>query len=247
MYECVHAGVPFVLAGSLRDDGPLPGVITDMNEAQDAYAAQLRDAGVVSVPEFDAAFDCGREHAAGLGERLFAWISTQRFRRRSATGERGRRWAWSRMSVLFLGLLSNKLETAMKKPRQYTDEHAEAGVSAALPDIETWPNQYPGYEIEIVMPEFTSVCPKTGLPDHGTLRLVYTPHQALPGAEIAEDVYAGVSQSGHLPGERGESLFGGCGESRRPGAGDRPRRFRGARRDCDARDRHLSTQKEVVY
>jgi 7-cyano-7-deazaguanine reductase len=65
----------------------------------------------------------------------------------------------------------------MKKPRQYTDEHAEAGVSAPLPDIETWPNQYPGYEIEIVMPEFTSVCPKTGLPDHGTLRLVYTPHR----------------------------------------------------------------------
>jgi 7-cyano-7-deazaguanine reductase len=63
----------------------------------------------------------------------------------------------------------------MKKPRQYTDEHAEAGVDASLPDIETWPNQYAGYEIEIVMPEFTSVCPKTGLPDHGTLRLVYTP------------------------------------------------------------------------
>ena len=47
--------------------------------------------------------------------------------------------------------------------RQYTDEHAAAGVHAPLPEIETWPNQYPGYEIEIVMPEFTSVCPKTGL------------------------------------------------------------------------------------
>jgi 7-cyano-7-deazaguanine reductase len=63
----------------------------------------------------------------------------------------------------------------MKPTRQYTDEHAEAGVQAPLPDIETWPNQYRGYEIEIVMPEFTSVCPKTGLPDHGTLRLLYTP------------------------------------------------------------------------
>src|SRR5947209_10252899 len=63
----------------------------------------------------------------------------------------------------------------MSKNAQYTDEHAEAGVNADLPDIETWPNQYSGYEIEIVMPEFTSVCPKTGLPDHGTLRLVYTP------------------------------------------------------------------------
>ncbi len=59
----------------------------------------------------------------------------------------------------------------------YTDEHAGAGVHAELPAIETWPNQYPGYEIEIAMPEFTSVCPKTGLPDHGLLRLVYTPDQ----------------------------------------------------------------------
>ncbi len=60
--------------------------------------------------------------------------------------------------------------------RQYTDEHAAAGVRAALPEIETWPNQYStGYEIEIRMPEFTSVCPKTGLPDHGTLTLRYVP------------------------------------------------------------------------
>lgn len=63
----------------------------------------------------------------------------------------------------------------MKRNRQYTDEHAHSGVEASLPDIETWPNQYGQYEIEITMPEFTSVCPKTGLPDHGTLRLIYTP------------------------------------------------------------------------
>ena len=62
------------------------------------------------------------------------------------------------------------------KLKAYTDEHARSGVDAPLPEIETWPNQYgTGYEIEIVMPEFTSVCPKTGLPDHGTLRLIYTP------------------------------------------------------------------------
>jgi 7-cyano-7-deazaguanine reductase len=60
--------------------------------------------------------------------------------------------------------------------KAYTDEHAESGVAEPLPEIETWPNQYAtGYEIEIVMPEFTSVCPKTGLPDHGVLRLVYVP------------------------------------------------------------------------
>ena len=59
--------------------------------------------------------------------------------------------------------------------RAYTDEHARAGVRAALPEIETWPNQYAGYEIEIVMPEFTSVCPKTGLPDFGSIALRYVP------------------------------------------------------------------------
>ncbi|MBV9268226.1 MAG: NADPH-dependent 7-cyano-7-deazaguanine reductase QueF [Acidobacteriaceae bacterium] len=67
---------------------------------------------------------------------------------------------------------SNRL---LKNARQYTDEHASAGVDAALPEIETWPNQYGQYEIEIEMPEFTSVCPKTGLPDSGTIRLIYTP------------------------------------------------------------------------
>src|SRR5438067_3591474 len=47
LYECVKNNVPYVLAGSLRDDGPLPDTITDMNQAQSAYAAQLRNAGVV--------------------------------------------------------------------------------------------------------------------------------------------------------------------------------------------------------
>jgi 7-cyano-7-deazaguanine reductase len=61
--------------------------------------------------------------------------------------------------------------------RQYTDEHASAGISAPLPDIETWPNQYPGYEIQIVVREFTSVCPKTGLPDFGRLTVRYTPRR----------------------------------------------------------------------
>jgi 7-cyano-7-deazaguanine reductase len=60
--------------------------------------------------------------------------------------------------------------------RAYTDEHAQSGVHAALPEIETWPNQYPDpYEIEIDMPEFTSVCPKTGLPDFGKIVLRYVP------------------------------------------------------------------------
>jgi 7-cyano-7-deazaguanine reductase len=59
----------------------------------------------------------------------------------------------------------------------YTDEHARAGLDAQLPEIETFPNQFPGYEIEIVIPEFTSVCPKTGLPDFGRLTIRYVPNK----------------------------------------------------------------------
>jgi lysine-ketoglutarate reductase/saccharopine dehydrogenase-like protein (TIGR00300 family) len=47
MYECVKKGIPFVLAGSIRDDGPLPDVITDVVEAQDAMRHHLRDIGMV--------------------------------------------------------------------------------------------------------------------------------------------------------------------------------------------------------
>jgi 7-cyano-7-deazaguanine reductase len=46
--------------------------------------------------------------------------------------------------------------------------------------LETFENQYPGrdYTIEIVAPEFTSVCPKTGQPDFGTLTIRYVPDRA---------------------------------------------------------------------
>jgi lysine-ketoglutarate reductase/saccharopine dehydrogenase-like protein (TIGR00300 family) len=67
MYECVKAQVPFVLAGSIRDDGPLPEVITDMNQAQDAYAAQLREAGVVLCLS-------SMLHSIAVGNMLPAWV-----------------------------------------------------------------------------------------------------------------------------------------------------------------------------
>jgi 7-cyano-7-deazaguanine reductase len=57
----------------------------------------------------------------------------------------------------------------------YTETHAKAGLEHKFPAIETWPNQFPGYEIEIDVPEFTSVCPKTGLPDFGELTIRYMP------------------------------------------------------------------------
>jgi 7-cyano-7-deazaguanine reductase len=57
----------------------------------------------------------------------------------------------------------------------YVPELALAGADSPLPAIETWPNQHRGYEIKITCPEFTSVCPKTKLPDFGTLTLRYMP------------------------------------------------------------------------
>lgn len=67
MYECIRGGVPFVLAGSLRDDGPLPDTITDMNEAQDAYATQLEGAGVVLCLS-------SMLHSIAVGNMLPAWV-----------------------------------------------------------------------------------------------------------------------------------------------------------------------------
>ena len=66
----------------------------------------------------------------------------------------------------------------MPKRPAYTPEHAAAGLESSFPDIEIWPNQFPNYEIEIDIPEFTSVCPKTGLPDFGTLWIRYMPDKS---------------------------------------------------------------------
>ena len=59
--------------------------------------------------------------------------------------------------------------------RKYTSKHAASGTKASLPHIETWENQYRGYEITITIPEYTSICPRTGLPDFGTITLNYLP------------------------------------------------------------------------
>lgn len=57
----------------------------------------------------------------------------------------------------------------------YTEEHARSGINTPLPEIECWENQYPDYEITITIPEYTAVCPKTGLPDFGTITIRYMP------------------------------------------------------------------------
>ena len=58
---------------------------------------------------------------------------------------------------------------------EYTDKHARLGIDTPLPKIECFENQFKNYEITISIPEYTSVCPKSGLPDFGTLTIRYVP------------------------------------------------------------------------
>src|SRR5262249_20553507 len=67
MYECVRHDVPFVLAGSIRDDGPLPEVVTDMLEAQRRMREHVRGVGF-SLMVATAL------HAIATGNLLPAWV-----------------------------------------------------------------------------------------------------------------------------------------------------------------------------
>ena len=67
MYECVRHGVEFVLAGSIRDDGPLPETMMNLNEAQDRYAAALEGVKLVLVLSTML-------HGIGVGNMLPSWI-----------------------------------------------------------------------------------------------------------------------------------------------------------------------------
>ena len=60
---------------------------------------------------------------------------------------------------------------------EYTEDHARAGINAPLPKIECFRNQFRSYEITISIPEFTSVCPRSGFPDFGTITIRYVPNQ----------------------------------------------------------------------
>ncbi len=60
----------------------------------------------------------------------------------------------------------------------YTKTHARRGADTKLPAIQCWDNQYKrDYLIRISLPEFTSVCPKTGLPDFATITIEYIPNK----------------------------------------------------------------------
>ncbi len=237
MYECVIAKVPFVLAGSLRDDGPLPDTITDMNRAQDAYAEQLKGAGLVLCLG-------SMLHSIATGNMLPSWVKIVCVDINPAVATK----VSDRGTGQAVGVVTDvgQFRTSgghdfggsaahchrMKK--EYTDDHAASGVDAPLPEIETWPNQYrTGYEIEIEMPEFTSVCPKTGLPDHGVLTLRYSPDKKCLELK-SEDAYARVQKSGHLSGKYRESNAGRYRPGRPAFVGHSGGRLHASRRNFDS-------------
>jgi len=67
MYECIRHKVNYVLAGSIRDDGPIPDTIMDLKAAQDQYAAALVDVKLVIVLSTML-------HGIGVGNMLPAWV-----------------------------------------------------------------------------------------------------------------------------------------------------------------------------
>ena len=67
MYECVTHGVEFVLAGSIRDDGPLRDTVMNLTEAQDRYAAALADVRMVVMLS-------SMLHSIGVGNMLPSWV-----------------------------------------------------------------------------------------------------------------------------------------------------------------------------
>jgi len=67
MYECVTRGVEYVLAGSIRDDGPLPDTLMNLIEAQDRYATALRGVKLVLVLSTML-------HGIGVGNMLPSWV-----------------------------------------------------------------------------------------------------------------------------------------------------------------------------
>jgi lysine-ketoglutarate reductase/saccharopine dehydrogenase-like protein (TIGR00300 family) len=67
MYECVRRDTPYVLAGSIRDDGPLPETMMDLVAAQDRYAALLADTSLVIMLS-------SMLHGIGVGNMLPSWV-----------------------------------------------------------------------------------------------------------------------------------------------------------------------------
>ena len=94
------------------------------------------------------------------------------------------------------------------------------------PEIETFPNPNPSrdYEIEIACPEFTSVCPKTGLPDFGEIRIAYVPDERCLELKALKYYLVGFRHRGifyeHVTNEILDDLVAACRPRRMVVTGD---------------------------
>ena len=80
------------------------------------------------------------------------------------------------MGVFQQPVKATKINRVKTMP-EYTDQHARAGIDTPLPKLECFKNQFKNYEITISIPEYTSICPRSGLPDSGTITIRYIPDQ----------------------------------------------------------------------
>ncbi len=62
-----------------------------------------------------------------------------------------------------------------KLKKEYTNKYAKSGLKEKLPKIKVFPNQFKEYEIAVTILEYTSICPRTGLPDFGSITIRYMP------------------------------------------------------------------------
>lgn len=73
----------------------------------------------------------------------------------------------------------NLRDTEPTRAGGYTTTEAAAGIDAELPPLDTFPNHFGGYIVTIENPEFSAICPKTGLPDYGLITVTYAPDELL--------------------------------------------------------------------
>ena len=80
----------------------------------------------------------------------------------------------------------------------YGEEQANAGINEQLPELVTFPNQFDDYTITIENPEYTSICPKTGLPDYGTVTIRYAPNTCCLELKAMKLYYLAYSNLGTI-------------------------------------------------
>ena len=69
MYEVIKSGIPYCLAGSIRDDGPLPETEPDMIKAQQKYAEIIKDSSMIVMLSTML-------HSIGTGNMMPSWVKT---------------------------------------------------------------------------------------------------------------------------------------------------------------------------